>query len=86
MKKNAGFTLLEMMVVLFVIGILLLLFVPGIIQQKEAADKKNDQALEKVIDTQSEVYQLEFGKKPTLEELKEQGYITGDQYDKAKGK
>ena len=84
MKKKDGFTLLEMMVVLFVIGILLLLFVPGIIKQKEAADKKNNQALEKVIDTQSQVYELEFGKRPTLEELQTEGYITQEQYDKAK--
>jgi competence protein ComGC len=39
-KKVSGFTLLEMLVVLFVISLLLLLFVPKLINQKESASKK----------------------------------------------
>lgn len=50
-KKVSGFTLLEMLVVLFVISLLLLLFVPKLINQKESASKKSDAAIAKVVET-----------------------------------
>lgn len=86
-KKLKGFTLLEMMVVLFVISILLLLFVPNIMKQKESAQNKNDESIVKVVETQMEVYELETGNRPTLEELVTNEYITDKQketYEKAK--
>lgn len=86
-KKLKGFTLLEMMVVLFVISILLLLFVPNIMKQKDSAKNKSDESIVKVVETQMEVYELETGNRPTLEELADGGYITDKQketYEKAK--
>ncbi|MEO1773148.1 type II secretion system protein G [Enterococcus sp. 665A] len=86
-KKLEGFTLLEMMVVLFVIGILLLLFVPNIMKQKESAQGKNDESIAKVVETQMEVYELDTGTRPTLEVLVDKEYITEKQkeiYEKVK--
>ncbi|WP_367377718.1 competence type IV pilus major pilin ComGC [Enterococcus gilvus] len=80
-KKVSGFTLLEMLVVLFVISLLLLLFVPKLINQKESASKKSDAAIAKVVETQIQVYELDFGKTPTREELINQEYVKKEQYD-----
>ncbi|MGM0215479.1 competence type IV pilus major pilin ComGC [Enterococcus sp. AZ109] len=68
-----------MMVVLFVISVLLLLFVPNIMQQKDSATKKSDESVVKVVETQMEVYELDEGQRPSLEQLVEKGYITEKQ-------
>ncbi len=39
-KKYAGFTLLEMLIVLLIISVLILLFVPNLAKHKETVDKK----------------------------------------------
>ncbi len=80
-KKLKGFTLLEMMVVLFIISILLLLFVPNIITQKDMAKKKSDASVVKVVQTQMEVYELDTGKEPILDDLVTGKYITVEQKD-----
>ncbi|GCF95047.1 competence protein ComG [Enterococcus florum] len=81
-KKLQGFTLLEMMVVLFVISILLLLFVPNIMTQKQSADKKAEASIVKVVETQMEVYELDHGERPDLDVLVTEKYITKDQKDR----
>lgn len=80
-KKLSGFTLLEMLVVLFVISLLLLLFVPKLMTQKESAGKKSDAAIAKVVETQIQVYELDFSKTPTREELINGNYVSKEQYD-----
>ncbi|MBO1308194.1 prepilin-type N-terminal cleavage/methylation domain-containing protein [Enterococcus sp. 669A] len=88
-KKWKAFTLLEMMVVLFVISILLLLFVPGIMNQKKSAEKKSDDSIVKVVETQMDVFELDHDKQPSLDELESKGYITEKQretYEKIKNK
>lgn len=79
-KKASGFTLLEMLVVLFIISLLLLLFVPKLMTQKDNASKKSDGAIAKVVETQIEVYELDHGKKPSREELIDEGYVKEEQY------
>lgn len=80
-KKLSGFTLLEMLVVLFVISLLLLLFVPKLISQKESASKKSDAAIAKVVETQIEVFELDKGHKPSENELISGGYVKKEQYE-----
>lgn len=80
-KKVPGFTLLEMLVVLFIISLLLLLFVPQIINQKDSASKKSDAAIAKVVETQIEVFELDHGHKPSKEELIDKGYVKEKQYE-----
>lgn len=80
-KKNSGFTLLEMLVVLFIISLLLLLFVPKIMSQREAAQKESDKAIVRVVETQIEVYKLDHdGKEPSREQLLD-GYVSEKQYE-----
>ncbi len=81
-KKASGFTLLEMLVVLFIISLLLLLFVPQLAKQKDSATEKSDKAIVKVVETQIEVYQLEHpGKTPSKEDLLSGGYVDEKQYE-----
>lgn len=80
-KQSSAFTLLEMLVVLFVISLLLLLFVPKLVSQKESASKQSDTAIAKVVETQIEVFELDQERKPSKQELIEQGYVKESQYE-----
>lgn len=83
-KNNKGFTLLEMLIVLFVIAVLIILFVPNLAKQTDSINKQGNAALEKVIETQTEMYYLDNNEKPaSLETLFTDGYISKDQRDKA---
>lgn len=44
-QKYAGFTLLEMLIVLLIISVLILLFVPNLAKHKETVDKKGNEAI-----------------------------------------
>lgn len=80
-KKNKGFTLVEMLIVLFVISILVLLFVPSLSKQKDKVVKNGDEAIIKVVETQKELYTLDASNtdEPTLANLISGGYITAEQ-------
>ncbi|HEM3704087.1 TPA: prepilin-type N-terminal cleavage/methylation domain-containing protein [Streptococcus suis] len=85
--KVKGFTLVEMLVVLGIISLLLLLFVPNLSQQKDAIQKKGDAAVVKIVESQMELYELEYDKEATVEDLQKAGYITpkqAEQYATAK--
>ena len=76
-QKYAGFTLLEMLIVLLIISVLILLFVPNL-----AVDKKGNEAIVKIVESQIELYTLEKNRTPSLNELVNEGYITKEQLDK----
>ncbi|OJG92788.1 prepilin-type N-terminal cleavage/methylation domain-containing protein [Enterococcus silesiacus] len=86
MKKKrmdfAGFTLLEMLVVLLIISVLILLFVPNLSKHKESVDKKGSEAIVKIVETQIDLYQIEKNQTPSVEQLLKEQYITQEQYDK----
>lgn len=81
-NKYAGFTLLEMLVVLLIISVLVLLFVPNLSKHKESVDKKGQQAIVKIVETQMDLYEMEKNQKATLDKLVTENYITKEQYDK----
>ena len=72
-QKDAGFTLLEMLIVLLIISVLILLFVPNLAKHKETVVK--------IVESQIELYTLEKNKTPSLNELVNEGYITKEQLD-----
>ncbi len=87
MKKiRKGFTLIEMVVVLFIISLLMLIMVPNIVAQKENADKKSDEAFKITLTTQAETYLADHPEKTTVsaEDLQKENYITVDQSKRAK--
>lgn len=68
-QKYAGFTLLEMLIVLLIISVLILLFVPNLAKHKETVDKKGNEAIVKIVESQIELYTLEKNRTPSLNEL-----------------
>ncbi len=79
--KKKGFTLIELLVCLFIIGLMMLLIIPNIAQQREAAQKKSDEAIVNVIKTQQQAYMLDNNtkEKPDVQTLRAKDYITEDQ-------
>ncbi|WP_338216618.1 competence type IV pilus major pilin ComGC [Companilactobacillus muriivasis] len=88
MKKiRKGFTLIEMVIVLFIISLLLLIMIPNLVQQKDHADKKSEEAFRTTLVTQAGLY-LENNpdiesKDVTIEKLKSEKYITIKQAERA---
>lgn len=83
-EKFKGFTLLEMLMVLFIIAVLILIFVPNISTQKAGINDKGDQAFEKVFRAQVELYHINENKAPEkMEDLLQAGYLTEEQIKKA---
>ncbi|MGX7030225.1 competence type IV pilus major pilin ComGC [Vagococcus zengguangii] len=83
-KRNyQGFTLLEMMVVLFIISVLVLLFVPNLTKQKDNVDKNGKEALQSVVVSQSTLFNMNESAELTYENLVSSGYLTEDQAQKA---
>lgn len=89
LRNRKGFTLIEMLIVLFIVGLLMLLMIPNLASQQEKAQKRADEAIIEVIQTQKEVYKLDHDTlvDPSVEALLSEGYITQkqkDAYEKAK--
>ena len=59
-----------------------LIFVPNLAKHKETVDKKGNEAIVKIVESQIELYTLEKNKTPSLNELVNEGYITKEQLDK----
>lgn len=89
MKKYRGFTLIEMLIVLLIISVLILLFVPNLAKHKDEVENKGNDAIEKVVETQIDLYELENGKRVPAETLESEGWITDKQlerYNQSKSK
>lgn len=63
-KQIKAFTLIEMIIVLFIIGMLMLIFVPNLTRKGEDARSKSDIAIAKVVQQEVELYKAEHGKEP----------------------
>ena len=81
LKKKKAFTLIELLICLFIIGLMMLLIIPNIAKQREEAQKKSDAAIVKVVKNQQELYQLDKNvtEKPSAEKLEQEHYITAEQ-------
>ena len=83
-KKMSAFTLIEMVLVLFIISLLLLLVIPNINHQRQRANTINTEALDTQFKTQAQLYLEEH---PTVDkvstsELLKDGYLTEEQAEK----
>jgi len=65
LKNNRAFTLVEMMVVLFIISILLMITIPNVTANQEAISNKGCEAIMNMVQSQVQAYTLEKGKPPT---------------------
>ncbi|NVY97095.1 prepilin-type N-terminal cleavage/methylation domain-containing protein [Lactobacillus sp. DCY120] len=78
--KHSAFTLIEMVIVLFIISLLMLIIIPNINQQKKAARSKTDNAFKTTLQTQVNMYD---GSNPTWDALAKDKYLSNSQLKKA---
>lgn len=76
--NEKGFTLIEMIIVLFVISILLLITIPNITSHNAVIKDKGCEALIKMVQAQVQVFEIENETIPTLDELTSGNYINTD--------
>lgn len=81
--KQEGFTLLEMIVVLFILGLLILLFLPNIMNQRDSAQETGDEALIQTVETQQILYKNDHdGQEGTIDHLVAEEYLSQEQADR----
>lgn len=83
-KDSKAFTLLEMAIVLFIISALLLIIIPNIGSHRETAADTGNEALQTVVDTQADLYEIEKGSRPSsISDLVSAKYLTEAQAEQA---
>lgn len=83
-KNSNAFTLLEMAIVLFIISALLLIVIPNIGSHRNTASETGNEALQTVIDTQADLYEIDKGSRPTsIDALVSDNYLTSAQGEQA---
>ncbi|WP_099220970.1 competence type IV pilus major pilin ComGC [Listeria costaricensis] len=85
-RDDSGFTLVEMLMVLLVVSVLLLLTIPNIVSQSESINDKGCEAFVTLVEGQTQAYQLEYQKIPTMNDLLSAGYLSEDQKSCPNGK
>lgn len=81
-KKVQAFTLLEMLMVIFIIALLLLLTIPNITKHKESINQTACLAYADMAQTQATAYEIAEDKTiSSIEELVSKGYITSPTCD-----
>ena len=76
-NNEDGFTLLEMLMVMFIISVLILLTIPNITKHKKSVDEKSCESYADMVQTQVTAYEMVEGDMPTsLGQLESSGYIT----------
>lgn len=85
--SEKGFTLIEMLIVLFVISVIMLLIIPNISENKKSIDETGNEAFANVVQTQLDLYEMSEGVTATdataFEVLKTKGYLNENQSKRA---
>lgn len=76
--NNKGFTLLEMLMVVFIIATLLILTIPNITKHKTEVEATTCDAYQDMIETQVVAYEMIEGSTPSVGDLVSGGYIDSD--------
>ncbi|MCP8858053.1 competence type IV pilus major pilin ComGC [Latilactobacillus fuchuensis] len=84
MRRKKAFTLIEMVIVLAIIALLILLIAPNLMQQKNMAEKKTDQAMVTTIQTQVELAKEDGKGNPTMADLQRRDFLSPAQVKHAK--
>lgn len=85
-SNKKGFTLIEMLLVLFIIAVLLLLILPNMNAQKGKVQEQGDQALLKTYESQTALYQMQndTSETPSIDELLAEKYLSPEQAKRLK--
>ena len=86
MKNEKGFTLIEMLIVLFIISILILVTVPNVTKHFATIDEKGCDAYISMVQAQVEAYKIEKLEYPTLKQLQDAGYVKKEETKCPNGK
>ncbi|MDC3415508.1 competence type IV pilus major pilin ComGC [Aquibacillus salsiterrae] len=79
MKKQNGFTLIEMLIVLTVISTLLILLIPNLADKNTAMQTKGCDALLQLAESQIQAYKIDTGSSPlTIQALIDGNYLKTD--------
>lgn len=84
-KKQPGFTLIEMVIVVAIIATLVLLISPNLLSQKEKADNRSKDAFVSTLQTQIQLYREDHNDKVpnSFKQMTDEHYLTADQQTKA---
>ena len=84
-KKQPGFTLIEMVIVVAIIATLVLLISPNLLSQKKKADDRSKNAFVSTLQTQIQLYREDHDNTvPTsFKQMTDEHYLTADQQKKA---
>lgn len=84
MKKiRKGFTLIEMVIVLFIISLLLLIMIPNLTKQRDNANERSNEALRTTVVSQAGLYSENHSEDEiNIDALKKANYISKKQFDK----
>ncbi|SDW09331.1 competence protein ComGC/general secretion pathway protein G [Marininema mesophilum] len=87
LKDERGFTLIEMIVVIFVIGVIIAIALPNLRAAGQSAQERACNANRKLVGAQADNYYLELGSYPSsVAKLKARGYLRTTPTCPAKGK
>lgn len=87
LKNKEAFTLMEMVLVLFIISVLMLMIIPNVANTKKSVETKGTDALAVVVQTQADMYELDTGTEATsFTELNTGGYLSMKQKTEAETK
>lgn len=76
LKKQEGFTLIEMMIVLMIISVLLLITIPNVTKNNAVVKDKGCEALVNLVEAQIQAYEIKEKKTPPdLKTLVDEKYI-----------
>lgn len=76
LNNEKGFTLIEMLIVLFVISILMIITIPNIIKNQSSIKSKGCQAFVQMVQGQVQAFEIDHNRWPTnVTELETEKYI-----------
>lgn len=79
-NKRKGFTLIEVVTTVFIIGLLVLLVLPNVNHVRAFAERKQQTALVQTVQTQVDLYRNENGSAPaSLKDLADKSYLSEGQ-------
>ncbi|MGF9975234.1 competence type IV pilus major pilin ComGC [Viridibacillus arvi] len=79
LKQQKGFTLIEMLIVLFIITVLILIAIPNVTKHFSTVDDKGCKAYVTMVQGQVEAYRIDEKKYPTtIEMLEDAKYLKQD--------
>lgn len=81
MKNEEGFTLIEMLVVILIISVLLILMVSNLSGVNDKISETKNEGIIQTIESQQVIYEMQEGKKPTIDDLVNGKFITVKQKD-----